>query len=134
MISMLSLSFLYWLLSDIGGSTDEQLLGEVRTCAKFHIDILKIERLLRVYTDRQTRFIVSVKTMELFNNKNCYFKFISFFNSWKNIVNLFYIIFILKMLSEKFWFGSQVNNTLFVISNGILWFVSIESVLYFSIN
>ena len=35
-------------------STDEQIFGEKRTCAKFQIGISKTERLVRVYTNRRT--------------------------------------------------------------------------------
>ena len=34
--------------------TNEQLLGEKRTCTKFQFDISKTQGLVRVYTDRQT--------------------------------------------------------------------------------
>lgn len=35
-------------------STNEQLLGKTRTCAKLQIKILKTEKLIRVYTGKQS--------------------------------------------------------------------------------
>ena len=53
--------------------TNEQRLGEKRTCAKFQIDISKTEGLVRIYADEQTDMAKSNQLVTLITYIHIYF-------------------------------------------------------------